>query len=330
MVVDKKTKTWVDEQIRLNKQERQNYGTKYIEGTDQTYPMQYTRTQSPNLKRGGSEPNLPRKQNMVPQPTQALTEFVKHVADPLVDKGWNLHLKFGKGEPQKEEFAQGTTPPETSTKAVDKEKVHVFSREKQTPLEMGIGGGGRGKRGGGGGKRIPEDKIEFGDHLKEKDDEDDSSTETSFELEVTPKQLASVNPNRPILRLQLSPWPQLLLVEVDHHPQEALLRHGHQKGPGHGRPVQPSESGERLPQPLGGTGGGGLPQPPEGSGRPPRHPGGGGAPTPGGKGTGNGNGGGGGKPPPRRDGNGGGDGDGDRDGGGDSPPPSDPEQPQHH
>ena len=39
MVVDKKTKAWVDEQNKLNKQERQNYGTKYIEDTDQ--PTQY-------------------------------------------------------------------------------------------------------------------------------------------------------------------------------------------------------------------------------------------------------------------------------------------------
>ena len=84
---------------------------------------------------------------------------------------------------------------------MDKEKVHSLPREKQTPLEMGTGGGGRGKRGGGGGKRLPEDKIEFEDHLKRDDDEDDSSTETSFELEMTPEQLASVNPNRPILRL---------------------------------------------------------------------------------------------------------------------------------
>ena len=38
---------------------------------------------------------------MVPQPTWALTEFVKHIADPLVDKGWNLHLKFGKGDPKR-------------------------------------------------------------------------------------------------------------------------------------------------------------------------------------------------------------------------------------
>ena len=87
MVVDKKTKAWVDEKNKLNKQERQNHGTKYIEDTDQTYPMQYVRTQSPNLKGGGSEPDLLRKQNMVPQPRWALTEFIKHVADLLVDKG---------------------------------------------------------------------------------------------------------------------------------------------------------------------------------------------------------------------------------------------------
>ena len=49
---------------------------RYIEDIDQTYPMQYARAQSPNLKRGGSEPNLPRKQDVVPQPTWALTEFM--------------------------------------------------------------------------------------------------------------------------------------------------------------------------------------------------------------------------------------------------------------
>ena len=34
---------------------------------------------------------------MPPQLSHALQEFVKHIANPLVDKGWNLHLKFGKG-----------------------------------------------------------------------------------------------------------------------------------------------------------------------------------------------------------------------------------------
>ena len=45
-----------------------------------------------------------------PQPTHALQEFVKHIADPLVNKGWNLHLKFGKGESQGEQFVQGSSP----------------------------------------------------------------------------------------------------------------------------------------------------------------------------------------------------------------------------
>ena len=56
MVVDKKTKAWVDEKNKLNKQKRQNCSTKYIEDIDQTYPMQYARAQSPNLKRGGLNP----------------------------------------------------------------------------------------------------------------------------------------------------------------------------------------------------------------------------------------------------------------------------------
>ena len=95
-------------------------------------------------------------------------------------------------------------PQKTSTKTVVKEKIHGPPREKQTPLEMGTGGGG-GKRGGGGGKKLPEDKIEFEEFYKKYDDDDDSSTETSLELEVTPEQLSRVNPNRPILRLRLSP-----------------------------------------------------------------------------------------------------------------------------
>ena len=92
-----------------------------------------------------------------------------------------LTFKIWEGESQKEEFIQGTALPKTSAKTVDKEKVHGPPKEKQTPLEMGTGGGGGGKRGGGGGKRLLEDKIEFENHPK-KDDEDDSSMETSFEL----------------------------------------------------------------------------------------------------------------------------------------------------
>ena len=50
------------------------------------------------------------KEKDTPQPSHALQEFVKHIANPLVDKGWNLHLKFGKGEPQGEHFIQGSSP----------------------------------------------------------------------------------------------------------------------------------------------------------------------------------------------------------------------------
>ena len=41
------------------------------------------------------------KEKDTPQLSHALQEFVKHIANPLVDKGWNLHLKFGKGGPKR-------------------------------------------------------------------------------------------------------------------------------------------------------------------------------------------------------------------------------------
>ena len=56
-----------------------------------------------------------------PQPAHALQEFVKHIADPLVNKGWNLHLKFGKGESQGKQFIQGSSPWESTAKTDKKE-----------------------------------------------------------------------------------------------------------------------------------------------------------------------------------------------------------------
>ena len=143
------------------------------------------------------------KEKDAPQPSCALQEFVKHI-DPLVDKGWNLHLKFGKGEPQGEQFVQGSSPQEPTTKTDKKEKVSKPQTNKQIPLEMGTGGGGGGKKGVRGGKKPPEDKIEIKDHPSE-NEEDDSSSEISFELNVDPQQLASVGLDRPLLRLKLTP-----------------------------------------------------------------------------------------------------------------------------
>ena len=52
-----------------------------------------------------------------PQPACALQEFVGHIADPLVDKRWNLHLKFGKGESQGGQFVQSSSPWEPTANA---------------------------------------------------------------------------------------------------------------------------------------------------------------------------------------------------------------------
>ena len=63
-------------------------------------------------------------------------KLVKHIVNPLVDKGWNLHLKFGKGEPQWEQFVQGSSLWEPTTKTDKKEKVSKPQTSKQIPLEM--------------------------------------------------------------------------------------------------------------------------------------------------------------------------------------------------
>ena len=69
---------------------------------------------------------------------------------------------------------------------------------------MDTGGGGKGKKGGSGDRKPPGDKIEMENYPNE-DEEDDSSSETSLELDVNPQQLASVGLNRPLLRLRLTP-----------------------------------------------------------------------------------------------------------------------------
>ena len=86
-----------------------------------------------SLKRGA----VVTSEKDTPQPAHALQEFVKHIANPLVDKGWNLHLKFGKGESQGEQFVQGSSPWEPTAKTDKKEKVTKPQISKQIPLEMG-------------------------------------------------------------------------------------------------------------------------------------------------------------------------------------------------
>ena len=250
------------------------------------------------------------KENDTPQLSHAVWEFVKHIADPLIDKVWNLHLNFGKGEPQGEQFIQGSSLWDPTAKTDKKEKVSKPQISRQIPLEMdngGSGGGGGGKKGGSGSKKPPEDKVEIENHPSE-GEEDDSSSETSLELNIDPQQLASVGLDRPLLKLRLTPRRRIIATALDGGgipPTSGggtvtVPLHERQNGTGSNQPI---ESGGGQPQPLDGEGGGTNPLFSERGRSTPQQPAGGGAPPSGGNGGGNGNGndnGGGGRPPPTR------------------------------
>ena len=204
ILLDPKTKEWVDEQNKINKEKEPRYGRSYDEGRDLMHlDPQLDVESSVKSQKEGTAATL-KKEKGAPQPSHTLQEFVKHIADPLVDKGWNLHLKFGKGEPQGEQFVQGSSPWEPTNKIDKKEKISKPQINKQIPLEMGTGGGGGGKKGGSGSKKPPEDKVEL-ESCPSEDEEDNSSSETSLELDVDPQQLASFGLDRPLLRLRLTP-----------------------------------------------------------------------------------------------------------------------------
>ena len=188
---DPKTKVWVDEQNKINTEKTLGYDKSHEEARDTMHPDPQINIGPPAKSQKRGTVVTSEEEKDTPQPSCALQEFVKHIADPLVDKGWNLHLKFGKGEPQGEQFIQGSSPWEPTAKTDKKEKVSKPQISRQVPLEMGTGGGGGGKKGGSGGKKPPEDKVEIENHPSE-NEEDDSSSETSLELNIDPQQLASV------------------------------------------------------------------------------------------------------------------------------------------
>ena len=257
---DSKTKAWVDEQNRINTEKTLGHDKSHEEARDTMHPDPQINIEPPvkSQKRG----TVVTSEKDTPQPAHALQEFVKHIADPLVDKGWNLHLKFGKGESQGEQFIQGSSPWEPTAKTDKKEKVSKPQISRQIPLEMGTGGGGGGgKKGGNGGKKPPEDKVEIEDHPSE-NEEDDSSSETSLELNLNPQQLASVRLDRPLLRLRLMPRRRIIAT-----------------APGGGGTPPPMGGGTvtvPLPERQNGTG---TNQPIEGGGGPPQPPNGGGGGT---------------------------------------------------
>ena len=129
---------WVDEQNRMNKEKTLGYDKSHKEAKDTKHPDPRINIEpsTKGLKRG----TVITSEKDTPQPTRALQEFVKHIADPLVNKGWNLHLKFGKGESQGEQFVQGSSPWESTAKTDKREKVSKPQVGRQIPLEMGTGG----------------------------------------------------------------------------------------------------------------------------------------------------------------------------------------------
>ena len=120
--LDLKTKEWVDEQNRINKEKRLRYDRTYDEARDSMHPDPQLDVEPPVKSQKERTTATLKKEKGAPQPSHALQEFVKHTADPLVDKGWNLHLKFGKGEPQGEQFVQGSSSQKPTNK-IDKKKL---------------------------------------------------------------------------------------------------------------------------------------------------------------------------------------------------------------
>ena len=332
---DPKTKAWVDEQNRINTEKTLGYDKSHEEAMDTMHPDPQINVEPPVKSQKRGTIITPEKEKDTPQLSRALQEFVKHIANPLFDKGWNSHLKFGKGEPQGELFIQGSSPQEPTTKTDKKEKVSKPQISRQIPLEMGTGGGGGGgKKGKSGGKKPPEDKIEIENHPSE-NEEDDSSSKTSLELNIDPQQMASVGLDRPLLRLRLMPRRRIIATAPGGDGTPPPMGGGTVTVP-----LPEGQNGTGTNQPI--EGGGSPPQPPNGGGGgtgsllsergrriPQQLTGGGGAPPPGGNGNGDDNGGGGRTPPPRGNGGDGGDGGDDGDGGGgdDSLPPSDQGQP---
>ena len=97
---DLKTKAWVDEQNKINIEKTFGYDKSYEEARDTMHQDPQIDVEPPVKSQKRGTVVASEKEKEASQLSCALQEFVKNIADPLVDKGWNLHLKFGKGEPQ--------------------------------------------------------------------------------------------------------------------------------------------------------------------------------------------------------------------------------------
>ena len=95
---------------RINTEKTLGYDKSHEEARDTMHPDPQINIEPSTKSQKRGTVVTSEKEKDTPQPSHALQEFVKHIANPLVDKGWNSHLKFGKGETQGEQFIQGSSP----------------------------------------------------------------------------------------------------------------------------------------------------------------------------------------------------------------------------
>ena len=88
---DSKTKAWVDEQNKINKQKTLGYDKPYEEARDTMHPDSQINVESPVKSQKRSTIVTSEKEKDTLQLSHALQEFVKHITNSLVYKGWNLH-----------------------------------------------------------------------------------------------------------------------------------------------------------------------------------------------------------------------------------------------
>ena len=85
---DSKTKAWVDEQNKINIEKTLRYDKSYDEARDTMHPDPQFDVKPPIKSKKKDTAVTLKKEKDAPKLSRALQEFVKHIADPLVDKVW--------------------------------------------------------------------------------------------------------------------------------------------------------------------------------------------------------------------------------------------------
>ena len=83
MLQDPKIKVWVDEQNRINTEKTLGYDKSHEEARDTMHPDPQINIEPPARSQKRGTVVSSKKEKDTPQPSRALQEFVKHIANPL-------------------------------------------------------------------------------------------------------------------------------------------------------------------------------------------------------------------------------------------------------